>query len=589
MTTKPTHYSHPAPAPGQGQGQGQGQGRHVSFIIPVYSYTHGTQWGFNRLIPTHPGISQMDDPTLTLANTLAYLDGDTGIPRSLLMRAGRSQRRWNLDGEPEDVSPEETKIASDLVGVLSDADHLQNAIDQLCFRGALVRTTYPGHGDCDIYRMDAATRAMYKQSSLVDPQHGMLQALLLVCHAFPVDIHLDSDFRELGSAYVPQLQHVVSQHYDALQALGALTNDMRKTLAYVLVHSSCLSSTAWRLEAIERAGKIASNLVTPDRCLERMILLQTIIQNCSNMSFEDYSECAGFSHASNKLNALSGQVFLARCNQHLRNEKGIAAAFELLLQIRPINLNHISTMEELVLQHKALAWGRLLRFQGHFEDACELLEAVYDARAYPEGVVSIGDSNCELLSQIAETYCELEKPVRAEILVSAKLESMREKRSNETNLGQCKTDILKLAFAQAEAALQQREYWRAFDLYRDMNRYIWSTRGLQNWVRAVCRMHIGLARVHHLQGEWALALKYWERALRMFEKHPGSQDFGAAVTYASIAYVKLRLNDIDSARSFATKAQDLFKITGRQHWYTGLGSRWYDEMLAGLKDVLQSV
>lgn len=135
----------------------------------------------------------MDKTTLTLANTLAYLDGDAGIPRSLLMRAGRPQRRWNLDGEPENISPEETKIASDLVEVLSDADRLRTAIDQLCFRGALVRTMFPGAGDCDVYRMDAATRAMYKQSSLVDPQHGMLQALLLVCHAFPVDICLDPE------------------------------------------------------------------------------------------------------------------------------------------------------------------------------------------------------------------------------------------------------------------------------------------------------------------------------------------------------------------------------------------------------------
>jgi hypothetical protein len=135
----------------------------------------------------------MDKTTLTLANTLAYLDGDAGIPRSLLVRAGSPQRRWNLDGEPENTSPTVTGIASDLAEVLSSADYLRNAIDQLCFRGALVRTMYPGGGDCDIYRMDAGTRTMYKQSSLVDPQHGMLQALLLVCHAFPVDVFLDPE------------------------------------------------------------------------------------------------------------------------------------------------------------------------------------------------------------------------------------------------------------------------------------------------------------------------------------------------------------------------------------------------------------
>lgn len=399
----------------------------------------------------------------------------------------------------------------------------------------------------------------------------------------------DISFRELGSAYVPQLQHIITQYYDALQALGALTNDLRKTVAYVLIHSSCFSSTAWRSEAIERAEKISSNLVTPDRCLDRMILLQKIIQNRSAISLKVYGDYAGFSHASNKLNALSGQVFLARSNLHLQDEKDIDAAFALLQQIRPIDPNHISTMEELILQQKALTLGRLLRFQGRFEDALSLLEAVYDARHYPEGVVSVGESDCELLSQLAETYCELGDPGKAEILVSAKLESIFEKTSNKNNLGQYKIDILKLVFAQAEAALQQGEYWRAFDLYRDMNRYIWSTRGRQSWVRAVCRMHMGLARVHHLQGEWSFALKYWERALRMYEKHPDSQDFGAVVTYASIAIVKLRLNDLDGARSFAIKAQELFKITGRQHWYTRLGTVWYDEMLSELKAVLKLV
>ncbi|KUL90614.1 hypothetical protein ZTR_00312 [Talaromyces verruculosus] len=580
MTTRQTlrtHHSHPTP----------GSSENVSSNLPVYSYTHGTQWGFNRLVPTHPGISQMDKTTLILANTLTYLDGDAGIPRSLLMRAGCPQRRWNSDGEPEDLSPKETKIASDLVEVLSDADRFRTAIDQLCFRGALVRTMLPGGGDCDVYRMDAATRAMYKQSSLVDPpQHGMLQALLLVCHAFPVDVYLDPEFRELGSAYVPQLQHVITQHHDALQALGALTNDMRKAVAYVLTHSSRFSSTAWRSEALKRAEEIASNLITPDRCLDRMILLQKITQKHSGISLGDYGDCAGFSHASNRLNALSGQVFLARSNLHLRNGKDIDSAFALLQQIHPIDPNHISTMEELILQQKSLAWGRLLRFKGRFEDARSLLEAVYDARHYPEGVVSVGESDCELLSQLAETYCELGEPGKAEILVSARLESVFEKTSNKNNLGQYKNDILKLVFAQAEAALQQGEYWRAFDLYRDMNRYIWSTRGRQSWVRAVCPMHMGLARVQHLQGEWSFALKYWEHALRMYEKHPDSLDFGAVVTYASIAYVKLRLNDMDGARSFAVKAQELFKITGRQHWYTGLGTVWYGEMASELKDVL---
>ncbi|EEA27671.1 hypothetical protein TMatcc_004032 [Talaromyces marneffei ATCC 18224] len=566
MTSKRSqlaHHSHPAPA----------QSKYVPF----------------KLIPADPGISQMDKTTLTLANTLAYLDGDAGIPRSLLIRAGCPQRRWNLDGEPENTSPTETGVASGLVGVLSSAEHLRIAIDQLCFRGALGPAVLLGGENRDVFRMGAGSSTMYKQSSVVAPQHGMLQALLLVCHAFPVDVYLDADFRELGSAYTPQLQYVITQHYDALQALGILSHEMRRTVAYAIIRSSHFSSTAWRTEAIERAEKIAANLVEPDRCLDMMILTQKIIQNRPSMSSEDFGGCSGFTAAGKKLNALSGQVFLSRSNMYMRNEEDIEVAFSLLRKIRPIDQEHISTLEELILQQKALCWGRLLRFQGQFEDARSLLEAVYDARQYPEGVVSVGESNCELISQLAETNCELGDLVKAEELVSPKLERIFEKTNNNTNLIQYKADILRLKFSQAEAALQQGEYWRAFDLYRDMNRYIWSTRGRQSWVRAVCRMHMGLARVHHRQGEWSFALKYWERALRMYEKHFDSQDFGTVVTYASIAYVKVRLNDMDGAMSFAMEAQELFKITGRQHWYTGLGTVWYDEMLSELKNVLKLV
>ncbi|EED23977.1 conserved hypothetical protein [Talaromyces stipitatus ATCC 10500] len=563
-----THTSQPPPS----------QNRHVSFNLPVYSYTKGTQWGFNQLIPAHPGIAQMDNVTLTLANHLAYLDGDAGILRSLLMRAGRSQRRWSLEGKPQDVSPMDTGIASDLVEVLSSAERLQTAVNQLCVQGAVVLCMYPGGEGRDVLRMDAGTRAKYKLNSVTNSHHTMLQALLLVCHAFPADAYLDDDYHELGSAFTPQLQHVM-QYYDNLQALGMLSNEVKQTIAYTLLHSFQFSSTAGKWDVIERAEKIAASLAMPDKCLDMMILSRKTYLDRSTVAPEEFDRCSGFSMESGKLNALCGKVFLTRSNMYLRNSADIDMAFSFLQEIRPIDWDNISILEELILQERAIAWGRLLRFQGQFQEARSLLEAVYNARQYPEDVISAGELNCDLISHLAATHCELGDPEKADFLVSTKLESILEKyNTSNPNSKPRKGDMLKLRLAQAEAALQQGEHWRAADMYRELNRYIWATRGHRNSIRSVCRMHMGLARVQQLQSDWPTSLKYWERAMRMYDKRPDSQDFGTVVTYAAIAYVHIQMGNEDDAIPFFIKGGELLKVTGHQHWYTGLGTGWFDEI-----------
>lgn len=165
--------------------------RRVTFNLPTYPHTQGTQWGLTELIPTRPGIYQTDKAALTLANTLAYLDGDAGIPKSLLKRAGVPQRRWNLDGDPEEITPEKTGIAPELISILSG--QLGSAIDHLYGQGSLAISLNPGGGDHDILRMGAGTRTMYKHTSDMNPCHWMLQALLIVCHAFPIDENLDAE------------------------------------------------------------------------------------------------------------------------------------------------------------------------------------------------------------------------------------------------------------------------------------------------------------------------------------------------------------------------------------------------------------
>ena len=127
----------------------------------------------------------MDDSTVSLANTLSFLHGDVGIPLSILRRAGTSGRAWDTNGEPVEVTPAETGIEPGLVSILSNAERLQIAIDQLSLHDLL-----DVDADNDLVRIHAGTRAMYQQS-MSETHRWMLQAIFLVCHAFPSDAYLE--------------------------------------------------------------------------------------------------------------------------------------------------------------------------------------------------------------------------------------------------------------------------------------------------------------------------------------------------------------------------------------------------------------
>lgn len=148
--------------------------RHVTFDIPDVPYRLDPQFG-NDEAP----------PATVLANTLAYLDGDAGIPYSLLARAGRPLRTWDSKGEPVEVTPEESGIEPALLDILSSIDRLHAAVDRLKLCGVLA-----ADNNGSVLLMHAGTRAVYKQG-VHAPSWYMVQAIMLVCHSFPRDRFID--------------------------------------------------------------------------------------------------------------------------------------------------------------------------------------------------------------------------------------------------------------------------------------------------------------------------------------------------------------------------------------------------------------
>lgn len=135
----------------------------------------------------------MDRSAATLGGILAYFAHDEDIPLSLLRHAGSPCRTWSSDGQPETRSHGQIGISSDLIETLS-ITNLQTSLDQLCARGNLHTFKSRQEGNLASFKMNAGAHSSFKHQNLKYSHYRQLQALLLVRHAFPVDVYLEDEY-----------------------------------------------------------------------------------------------------------------------------------------------------------------------------------------------------------------------------------------------------------------------------------------------------------------------------------------------------------------------------------------------------------
>lgn len=114
----------------------------------------------------------------------------SGISETMLLRGCSPQKRWDRQGEMAEVAPTDTGLDSGLVALIGDEMDFDAAIDKL-LSFSLIRqdkdvnesrsfSVHPLVQHCASQRVPQAVQEMWR-----------LQALLLVCHAFPRNQHLE--------------------------------------------------------------------------------------------------------------------------------------------------------------------------------------------------------------------------------------------------------------------------------------------------------------------------------------------------------------------------------------------------------------
>lgn len=94
------------------------------------------------------------------------------------------------------------------------------------------------------------------------------------------------------------------------QTQGFLSEKMERLVAHALIQSFPFCGSSWRSEAIERTEMIASNLKTPARCLDLMILARKIHMGRPKAIPKAIDDSLDFPVKSKRLNAVRAEVCL---------------------------------------------------------------------------------------------------------------------------------------------------------------------------------------------------------------------------------------------------------------------------------------
>ncbi len=123
----------------------------------------------------------------TLVALLSFLDG-TNIPEFMLQRAKEPQGDWGPSGEVQQVPVTEVGFNRDVLSLVSDDAKIDKSI-KLLEAAKLITSNSGAYGRRTLY-LDSA-KQLYLTEIVDDPFAWRLQALILVCHTFPMNSYVE--------------------------------------------------------------------------------------------------------------------------------------------------------------------------------------------------------------------------------------------------------------------------------------------------------------------------------------------------------------------------------------------------------------
>ncbi|KAL1853794.1 hypothetical protein Plec18167_007216 [Paecilomyces lecythidis] len=413
-----------------------------------------------------------------------------------------------------------------------------------------------------------------------------LKALLLVCHAFPRNRYMEPVNGEIGRLLLPHLDRVLG-HYDAICVKHGEQPIFVHELASTLLAASRFSNAEWKAEAISRTKKLLEDDKDPymnawlayrESAIARMFgkeaesedALQRFLQFSTTLGQEEFKLDPRF-------NAQRGDLIISFSENLIRQGKLLEAKKE-LIEWKPLGGSQ-STLEGITLRARDITLGKVLRYQGFFEEARTLLEGVLQNSVLDDYFEGTGWYRV-LLSNVADLYCELGLPANSEKLIMQELSPMKERGTQDIATGR------RLQMSLAETYLQRHMYAKAESLLLDLQRAFMSSDGPEYTSDVnTFRIWILLARISHAQSCWDGCLARWKHALSVLERLNLDRGFNSGLVRCSIADVLFMTGHRTEAAEMFRKAQADMTSEPRIFWIPLFNSQWHDFIMDRLKEI----
>ncbi|KAI1086019.1 hypothetical protein F5B19DRAFT_480701 [Rostrohypoxylon terebratum] len=469
--------------------------------------------------------------------------GTSNVPQVLFRRLWTPSLSWGANGEPLESK---ARIATSLT-------------DDQRFTTAIRDLEYVGFIRISATTIDLDLRiAEFLRLEFENPQ-WIAESVRILAHSFPKYRHLEpASYVEQCELLQPSLASVFS--YLATVSIESLAVDEQSLAQFVEV---CLSASyfrdkSWKYNAISIATRVSSIMQLSSS--EDAVITFTVHLRRSFISLLYQETTQQISPltlpvANQRSHALVADLAILNARQCVSLHT-IALALEHLAAFDPSWEGCVSTLGAMQAREVVLMHARILRFTGRFQEAYALLETL-----------PLGNRTLPLMGA---NLCEMGKCDEAIRMLSM---HVMEKR------GMVRARIV-LAYAYLLKSM--RDYvqgcpldWRSLQTARGMLQDLLRSFIPASYFGQMDHLSIllGIAMVHHLEGQIDLALEAWQGALTNSQKYlaPGYTDM---IVYYSISELEVKRRDVTRSDFLETQARSMFSRTGRQYHFIGLGSLW---------------
>ncbi|KAF4436591.1 TPR repeat:NB-ARC [Fusarium austroafricanum] len=477
---------------------------------------------------------------------LSFLS-DSHVSTDMFSQAAMPRRGWATDGRVETLSSEWV-----LGHILPTNATLQAAFDSLVDL-SLVSSTADA-----TYSVNTDTRTMILNTLPVElHSFWRQQALYVACAAIPWK-YLHPPNLEIRETIKPHIIHTLDAVRDC-DGYESVPVDYLTRLVSALIEASRFSGLKWKRTMITEARKILGH--TSNGYLELLIAQREVLLD--RLSKEPATRVTSNQdlHNDRRTHSVSGSAVIQETLNYFQNEK-LSLALNTMNKWSPMQ-GQVSTLENIITFRINILRGKILRYQGNFEEAIQSLRLSQDLIEAQKDIYfdeDIGD----LISELADTLQELGDFAQSEALLRTQL-------SQDNNTPATKI-ILQLSLA--ECLFGQQKFSGAEMYYSNLKNCDTMTK------MARLRFCITAAKLCHVQSNLTDAFAWWTEALQAINKFPLTSGNATCIIYLSLCDVLKRQGQRDleySSQVELAKLQSLSSHAEAKYWIAGL-RRWHEHI-----------